>query len=425
MGGKMRIAWFSPLNCGEIPSESVSAYFSDQVLPLLKDQFEIELYHDSFLNYPGFQTQHFLTAYRRHQEKPFDCFFYQLEDSRATAFVRAQLALLPGVVLFHDFILSDDGPEPILNSPWKEIVRRFHDSQYAWPVREAEHKAERPHALREAAFAILPLFSCVRWGSEYRANCKLRLVEPIGSQRAGYIALPADSLTRGAATPNLRIASSSSPRIEGRMHLVFGALSKLKSPWQLTWLVAPSERAAAERLVHEYELQSVKIVAERSPQRWREVLSDCDVAVHLHFSVYGQVGPYLELSLAAGAAVLVSQFGATESLSSEVAWKILPGVREQAEIAAVLDRLSSERSLCRNSIAASYAREFFSPTAVAADLAIALNSARSWLREFNLMWQAFEQQAKAALVSEVLDLGHQSEGLPDPFAASFSELGFV
>lgn len=209
------------------------------------------------------------------------------------------------------------------------------------------------------------------------------------------------------------------------MHLVFGALSKLKSPWQLTWLVAPSERAAAERLVHEYELQSVKIVAERSPQRWREVLSDCDVAVHLHFSVYGQVGPYLELSLAAGAAVLVSQFGATESLSSEVAWKILPGVREQAEIAAVLDRLSSERSLCRNSIAASYAREFFSPTAVAADLAIALNSARSWLREFNLMWQAFEQQAKAALVSEVLDLGHQSEGLPDPFAASFSELGFV
>ena len=425
MASKMRIAWFSPLNCGAIPGESVSAYVSDQLLPLLKDEFEIELFHDSFLDYRGFRCAHFLSAYRRHQENPFDCFFYQLEDSRVCAFVRAQLALMPGVILFHDFILSDDGPEPILNSAWKEIVARFHNREHAWPLREAEHKAERPHALREAAFAVVPLFSCVRWGAEYTRHCRQRLVNPSGADKAGYLAFPADSAKRSDPIQELRIASSVSPRIEGRMHLVFEALSNADWPWQFTWLVGKSENEAAERLVQEYELSNVKIINARSAALWREVLSDCDVAMHLHFSAYGQVGPYLELSLAAGVAVLASQFGATESLSAEVAWKILPGAREKNEIAAVLERLASDRSLCDNKVAKLYSAEFFSPKVVARELTLAFCGAREKLRDFNAHWCAFEQQAKAALVQEARSSYLQGDFLPDPFSASFSELGFV
>ena len=425
MAAKMRIAWFSPLNCGDTPSASVSAYVSDQLLPLLKDRFEIELFHDSFLEYPGFRTANFLSAYRRHQEAPFDCFFYQLEDSRVSAFVRAHLALLPGVVLFHDFILSDDGPEPILNSPWKDVIARFHNSGHAWPARDAEHQAQRPYALREAAFAVLPLFSSVRWASEYMAHCRTRLVDPPASSRAAYLPLPADYAPRGPTSEGLRIASSATVRIEGRMHLMLEALSKLDQPWQLTWLVAQSEQAAAERMLQEYELEGVTIVAQRSPARWRELLAACDVAFHLHFSVYGQVGPYLELSLASGVAVMVSQFGATESLGSEVAWKILPGEREGREILAVLERLAADRSLCQNNIAKIYATEFFTPKVVAQDLTTVLLNARKALLEFRNKWGSFEQQARTDLVTEVRALIGHTDLLPDPFAASFSELGFM
>lgn len=425
MTHKPRIAWFSPLNCSDTPSQSSAAFFSDQVLPHLKNEFEIELFHDSFLQYKDFKSAHFLSAFKRHKEIPFDIFFYQLEDSRATAFIRAHLALIPGVVLFHDFILSDDGPEPILNSPWIEIVKRFKDSKYPWPQREAEHKAQRPYALRESAFAVVPLFSSVRWGSEHRAHAKLKLIEPKQLLRANYVPFPAASIERAKPIKELRIASCASTRIEGRMHLVFAALSQLNSKWRFDWLIAPSEILAAKRLVEEFELTSVNLIAERSTQRWRHLLRDCDVAVHLHFSVYGQLGPYIEQSMAAGVALIVSQFGSTEALSSEIAFKILPGANEQSELAAVFQILVEDRKLCQNATALEYASEFFTPSSVAAELSTVFRNSQPDLNEFYREWSQFEEQAKAALIEEVGQLHNSVDPRSDPLLLTFSELGFV
>ena len=133
MKDRLRVAWFSTLNCGEKPGGSACAYFSDEVLPHLAARFDIELFHAEFLEYRDLPTFHYLKAFERHKLNPFNLFLYQLEDSTDAHFVRAHLGLIPGAILFHDLLLYNHGPDPLRSSNWRSVVERFVGFSGGWP----------------------------------------------------------------------------------------------------------------------------------------------------------------------------------------------------------------------------------------------------------------------------------------------------
>lgn len=425
----MRIAWFSPLNtASELNSGSLSAYFSDQVLPFLAREHEIELFHDRFEPYQKFPTFHYLSAFKRHQVRPFDVFFYQLEDSRRSVFTRFHLALLPGVVLFHDFLLSDDGPEPLLNSPCTEVIRRFNNRQHPWPDRAAEFTRHSRYALREASFAGVALFSSERWHDDFRRMLpeRLSLPETSATPTSFYLPYPVNVPEKSSDSIAGNVAFCGSPQVEDRAHKLLQALSELQQPWKLRWLLQRNERARAEQLLNEFAVQgtNVELVFERSPHLWEEILQTAQVAVHSHFSVYGQPGVYLAQSLARGLPCVVTEFGVSDYLSEAVVIKVWAGDAEASQLKTALSRLLGSRPIC-NEAARSFALETYHTRVVAQDLSSILTRSRPYLEQLGKSWNGFERDARQSLIVE------SAQWLPEPalwektYADAFRGLGWT
>ncbi len=399
MHTKLRVAWFSSLNLDSSPGASVSAYVSDELLPLLREQFEIELFHSQTGSYLDFTTHHYLTALRRHREAPFDLFFYQLEDLKSSYFSRMHLGLYPGIVLFHDFLLTDDGPEPILNSSWSKMVQKFHDQGCPWPSRRLEYKKRGPHAFREAGLAALALFSHERHLAEYRSLIECTISD---KSRASFLPFPvninANSIRPGGEVRVLGYCGT--PRIEHRAHKAFQALAERAHGLRLVWLVADDEESQARELLREFEITNFELLRSRSPSRWAEVVSRCDVALHTLFSVYGQPGPYLPITLARGIPSLVTDFACADYMPDTVAFKIEPGASEARQIGLILDALMSGQVDFSARSVHEYAAGLHRREVVAAELAKVFTANASYLGDVMRRWEIMQDSGRRALVAE-------------------------
>lgn len=121
---RLKIAFFTPITNG-----SKSYYFSTKVLPYLKEHADIDIFTDSKCDgtFCGLNVYHYLVAFKLDNIKNYDIFFYQVEDDDSTNFIRVHLALIPGIVLFHDFYLYNEPPQCIvyylLGSQFNNIKR--------------------------------------------------------------------------------------------------------------------------------------------------------------------------------------------------------------------------------------------------------------------------------------------------------------
>lgn len=422
---KLRIAWFSPLHTKGQGSESVSAYCSDELLPLLRERFDIELFHNGFDRYRDFPTFHYLSAFVHHRERPYDLFFYQLEDRRASNFIRVHLGLMPGMVWFHDFIFTSFGPEPILNSPWNCAVRKFNGESLPWPKRGEELEQQGPLGYREGAWALAPLFSNPVAHAEYRRNIQTRLDAKAGDLSA-FVPMPVSSRPvehRRAET--LRVSFGGSPRIEHRAHKILQALSEAAVPYRLQWLLSAAEEAPARELLREFEIEACDLIIGRSPARWNALLQETDFALHPLFSVYGQADPYLGQSLMQGVPALVTRFGSTEYLPENLVFKIDPGSQEVFQIAEVMRALHARRVPDVRERTRRFALDFYAADHVAAELAHAFERAAPNIGRFSERWSAFESAARASLLAEVPLLLPQSSDWELLLKPSFKELGWL
>lgn len=425
-----RLAWFSILNIEGKETPSPSAYFSDELLPLLKRRFEIELFHNGFDKYQGFPTFHYLTAVQRHQKKPYDLFFYQLEDGPASYFTRMHLALLPGVVLFHDFLFTSDGPEPILNSAWEEVIKKFHNPSRGWPARSAEYKKQGPQAYREAAMANVAIFSCEKDHAEYKRLIKTRLNS---SADPGSFFLPhpvSGKLAQIASRPKSgedqwSVGYAGSVRIEHRAHKLLEAVSHFGKKLKLIWLVCEQEREQAQALVNEFGVECFELVCSRTPEKWAALLDELDAACHPLFGVYGQPGPYLAMSLMAGLPCLVTGFGAIDYYPEQIVFKITPGESEATEMEQALGAILRRQVQFDPRAISAYAYELHESSAVAAQLGWILEQSRGQLRLAQLEWQAFETLAQRALLKEVYSAEIRAEGSEGVLEPAFQDLGWL
>jgi len=423
MSKKLRIAWFSPLNTTPRLGSSVSAYFSDVTLPLLKEQFEIDLFHDSFTAYKDYATWHYLRAFKKHEEKPYDIFFYQIEDAKASAFVRMHCGLIPGVVLFHDLTLTQDAPVPILDSPWRDVLQKFQNPQAPWPARKKPEpvkeknseqdkskkpKTRDPLARREANYASMALFSSERDNEIFQREIKSQ--KTALATDSFLLPFPVDfsALNNPEKENSTNIGFCGSPWIEHRAYKLLQALSEIDKPYKLHWLVSEKQKEKAQELLNEFSITSAEIHAPRTPRNWQALTAEIDIAVHTHYSAYGQPGPYLPISLARGLPSIVSAFGATDCLSPEVVFKVAPGDTEARELHGVIDTLLNNTTSFNSATVLNYAKEQHDSKRVAAELSQVFSDWALVHKKSLKNWQSYENRAREEILTNALDTGWES-----------------
>lgn len=337
----MRIAWFSPLNVNKSASSSVGAYLTDLLLPELSKNFEIELFHAGYEKYLNYPTYHYLKALERHRENSFDLFFYQIENKKSSDFVRSHIGLMPGVVLFHDFLFTEAGPSVSWNSPWRETVDAFVGGKL---ISDRKHSAiEGPYALREAALSGVALFTSERDHAEYlrMSNCHISNHPLLGKKPSYHLPFPVGEI-KPMKTRTRTICYSGSCRLEHRGHKVLEALSQIEVDYNFIWLIEEGEEQRAKELLDEFEISNAELIGPKSPALWATVVERSDIALHTLFSAYGQLGPYIQISLCAGLACVTTDFGAGDYLSDSLVYKIQPGKGEALELAETLRSLLNE-----------------------------------------------------------------------------------
>jgi len=362
-----RIAWFSVLD----PSgDSIASYSTRAVVPHLRDRFEISFFTErTDSSCPGFHTDHFLNARRRHRENPFDLFVYSIEDAPSSRFARAHLGLVPGVVWLHHAALSDLGAEAFHSSPWEYTLDRFFDSTAPFNRRGNPVHPLWPFAYRERALATLLLCSSKSGLQELSARSGRRLEAHPGGHRSEYLPVPCAPVRTPLPFPPpspLTIAAAARAEIKGEMHKVFLALSDLGIPWHLTWMIDERDVTTAQSLITEFEVeQHTTIVPGRRPETWHSLLANHAVALHLHNSPFHAVAPYLQLSLAAGRPVIVSGSPGIAEVDDVAAFRVEPGLTMGAQLRQIFHMLGGADLPALGSAGRRYADAQLTPERIA------------------------------------------------------------
>jgi hypothetical protein len=408
IGSQRRVAWFSPLRGKGVSEESLSAYFTEKLLPVLENHLAIDVYQAerAHLGKPG--TYHFLEAARKHAANPYDLFFYQVEDKECSRFVRSCLGHVPGVVLFHDVLMTKPPPVSLLKTPWRQVVRGFENPQtLVWPTETEWDLNDSPFALRECAFAALPLFSHSWAHDTYRSESArdgdVNRINRVSCNGASYsLELPftlAQQTSKDTKTP-LTIGIVSAGGTEGRGSEIFQALSKIDLPFRVLWLLHEGvEQQCVHELAEEFGIE-VEHVSFRSPDKWASVVVECDIAFHLHYSVYGNLNPYVEMSCAAGSVVAVLNFGLADYVGGENVVRIEPGEGEVRQIRELLCAVARELPLMRSR---QKTHSTVTPQEVAEELLVVFEKHGSQLRDVSQRWAEVKTSAERYLQSGLND----------------------
>lgn len=353
-GNKLRIAWFSDLSFDR--AESLSTYCSRLLLPEIIKLHEVEVFSDqAWLDKPSSvfdcaPVYHYLTAYKRHAERPFDIFFYQLEDGRAARFVRGHIGLVPGVVWVHDLFCTDLGPEACHTSPWEHTIKQFYDTKLPFSDRDKAPHQLWPKLYRESSLSPVVFFSS-RWGlSEFKRMVSDRIESSPGLHLAEELPVPVDPAAFMGSVGGgdvFTIATRSVSGIEGRAHKYLPVLRDLEFDWRLRWVCAEEQRGAVSNLLREFGIDEGRVVLESdlSSSYWGEVVAKSDLALHLHTSPFGHLSPYLQVSLLNSVpSVVAMAAGGGEDLPDSVVFKIVPGMHEARQLAEVIKLVALERA---------------------------------------------------------------------------------
>jgi hypothetical protein len=287
---KPRLAWVSilPHDRREKTVASVSAYTSELLLPHLRNNFDIELFHEGFDPYRDFTCYHYLRLAARHTQRPFDLIFYQTEDGPQGHMTRASIGLLPGIVYFHDLLFRDSGPEPFHHSPWNAALTRFNGKTMQWPRRKVYFERTSPIGYREGAFALGALFSSERNLLEFRRHIEGGLLASERKKESHTavlpypVTLPTDTRSVNTAA-TFTIAYNGGFEIQERAHKVLRAIKQLKIPTHLFWLIDEKERTPVHDLLKDFAFTDVTLISPRTPSEWQKIVRRADIAVHTPF----------------------------------------------------------------------------------------------------------------------------------------------
>ena len=323
--------------------------------------------------------------------------------------MRIANTLVPGITIFHNFNFLSFGPEPILNSPWSEITKKFIENDKNlnnFPVRGKKFFQTGPQGIREATYSLIPIFVNPLNVSDFKNS----LIDSISKKykiEPKYLAFPVKDNNEKLKSPQkdktqeLNIAFAGSPNIENRSHKILTSLNSIQNDFKITWLINKNEKAKAQELLEEFNIKNYNLVLDRSTDKWQEVLSTADFAIHTQFSVFAQNYPYLQLSMMLGVPVIVSDFGYADSLPNDLVFKLPVGESESLVLKELLLNLKTKDLTELKNKTKSFAEENFSAQVVASELKEIIIYNKEKIAVFYQDWQAFTGLAKTALIQEL------------------------
>ena len=406
---KLRIAWFSPLARPEEQVVTISQYCTDILLPLMRDEFAIEVFSGLppgfHLGLPQYNT---LNAYQRHRAEPFDLFFYQVEDGPLGRVVRTQVGVMPGVSWIHDTFLSDPGAEGIHTSPWERSLQQMLDLSLPFLERDDLPLQPQPSGDRETSVSPVVLYNS-EWGEgTLHRFISGRFEYAQGGHRSDYLPVPVSMIADERPTDKgrpLRIVAAGSTRLEGRAHKLLPAVADIRTPCMLTWVIDPCELVDARRMVNEFGVgERVTLVEGNSPDRWRSLVAQSDIAFLLNSNPHGRLSPYLELSMAAAVPTVVMRSGRGELLSTDRVFVVEPGLHETAQLVGILEGVAPENSRRLGNAGQVFAREQNDPAQVATKLGEIFRASAPVLAGVMKAWDGLYQRGEAALLDEIRTL---------------------
>ena len=418
---KLRIAWFTHLARSNEVVTSISQYCTDLLLPLMKHEFEIEVFaglpSGSHLGVPRYNT---LNVYQRHRAKPFDIFFYQVEDGPLGRVVRTQVGTMPGISWMHDTFLSDPGAEGIHMSPWERSIQQLLDPSLPFLERGECPLQPQPQGYRETSLSPMVIYNSTWAEGTLRRFLTGRYEYASCGHRSGTLPVPVtlieEACSQEAGRPS-EIVAASSTRLDGRAHKFLPALADCLRPVHLTWVVEPSERMDAERIIGEFGVRDrVTLVEGNSPERWRALVAKSDLALHLSSNPHTRLSPYLELSMAAGVPTVVMRVGRGETISDDVAFVIEPGLHETSQLVGIFEAVSQVDSRQFGRAGQHLVKDSNDPTLVAARLSSMFRESAPLLVDVMRAWQGLYQRAEEVLLEEIRELvDAPTGGLPGAY----------
>ena len=412
---KLRIAWFTHLARPNEPVASVSQYCTDILLPLMRDSFEIEVFSGLPRGtHQGVPRHNTLNAYQRHRTCPFDIFFYQIENGPLGRAVRTQAGMMPGVAWMHDTRLTDPGAEALHTSPWQRSVRQMLDR--ALPFMQGnEYRLPPPReASRETSVSPLVLYTspwAERTFSRYKSG---RYEYASCGHWTDWLPPPVELVEDGRSRDKSRpfeIVAIGTTLLEGRAHKFLPALADFSGPAHLTWVIDPAKRAQALLLIEEFGVSDwVTLIDQISPDGWRTLVAKSDLALHLSTNSHYRLSPYLEISRAACVPTVVMRVGREEITSEDVAFVIVPGLHETAQLVGIFEAVSRTDSRSLGIAGQALVKRENDPVRVAERLGDIFRESAPLLGDVMQAWDGLYQRAEEALLEDIRGLVNAPTG---------------
>jgi glycosyltransferase involved in cell wall biosynthesis len=350
----VRLAFFSPLS--PIPS-GISDY-SEELLPLLAHNFEIELIVDNYTpanpelrQFPIRTCEEFKKTARE-----FDLVLYHMGNSPAHASIYKTLREIPGVVVMHDVVLHH-------LRAW-QTLDRGDVAGYVQAMREDYGEAGAELARLEArGLASLNRFDFPLNGSVVRAARALvvhseyaaRQIQPLAPRTPAAIIpmgirpSPQISMTEARARLNLPAgafiaAASGEIHPYKRVTVALQAFAEFHTqfPDSLFLLIGhESPNYDVSALIHTLPLgEAVRRVGFAPSADYANYIAAADVCLNLRYPTAGETSASLLRLFAAGKAVVVTRTGAYADLPDDVCAKIESDENEQELVRGHLEFLA-------------------------------------------------------------------------------------
>jgi len=370
----MKIALFSPLP----PMKSGISDYTEEMLPLLRKHFEIDLYVDpKFVpTSPSLRSEYGVFPFRpdSFSSSDYDAVVYHLGNYYpAHRFVYEGLQKNPGIVVLHDYVLQGFYARRAEVEKRFGEYRRLLETYYGEagteiadgvarrvqpPIWETEEALDFP--LNEE---ILELATGLIVHSDFvRERVQRKTPKPVVRiPHHGHVLRALDREAErkgwGVGPDDILISSLGYVNRNRRYELVIAALGELADP-RLRYFIAGEDRGKLLRDLIAGSKTRVSVQSFLPLEKLESLIVASDICVNLRYPTMGESSGSLLRQMGYGRPTLITNCGAYAELPDWAAVKIEPDIDESASLkaylAALIDDPDLRQSLGRE--ASSYVR---------------------------------------------------------------------
>lgn len=346
----MKIALFSPLH----PLTSGIADYTEEMLPLLKKYFEIDLYFDprhsptNPLLRARFRVLPFEAA--SFPASSYDAILYHMGNYyRAHRFVYGALSKFPGIVVLHDYVLQGfyvERAEVERNfKGYRELLHRYYGKRGLEIAEAAAQRVYPPIWENEEAIGfplneeVLDLATAVIVHSDFvKKRVERRTAKPVVRiPQHGHVLKTFDRAAErekwGVKPDNILISSAGFVNRNRRYDLIIAALGELADP-RLKYIIAGEDRGKLLRDLIARSHLSVSVQSFLPLEKLESLIVASDICVNLRYPTMGESSASLMRQMGYGRPTLITNFGSYAEIPDEAALKIDPDIDESALLQA-------------------------------------------------------------------------------------------